>query len=215
MNDWRRWLGISAVFLALCLPSAAASAGIIGVGFAVTGADTWGGRCGAACIYLDLSWTTRLCGLDRHFVASAPPAFTFSARLQATPAWLGSSLVGTAPGGGWQLEDGSGDSLYGSLSGWLTGTPGSPAGLGGFHFDVTGGTGLFAGVSSGSGSALSLFGPGGDFGDAGVLLLDPASPRARVPEPGMLALFAAALAALSWAGRRRVACRVRRSSAAL
>ena len=73
LNDWRPWLGISAVFLALCLPSAAASAGIIGVGFAVTGADTWGGRCGAACIYLDLSGTTRLRGLDRHFVASGPP----------------------------------------------------------------------------------------------------------------------------------------------
>lgn len=213
-NGWRHWLKVSAAFLPLSLASFAAPAGTISVGFTTTGSDTWGGSCGASCADLTLTGTTSLSGLGAYFGPSGTPDFTFSAQLDATADWFGSSLSGAAPAGGWQLADGSGDSLYGSMSGSMTGSPGDAAGWGALDFDVAGGTGLFD-DASGSGGALALFDSHGGFGDAGILFLDPPSP-ASVPEPGTLALFAAALAALGWtARRRRATVSARRSNIAL
>jgi PEP-CTERM motif len=187
-NDWHHWLRVSAIALPLCLVSLAASAGVIGVGFGTYGTDTWDGSCGASCTQLNLAGDTSLSGLSGYFGPSGIPAFSFSAQLQVAPG---------APTGGWQLLDGSGDGLYGSL------TASNIAGLGSLSFDITGGTGLFGGVSSGSGGALALFGPNGQFADAGVLFLDASPSQPNVPEPSALALFAAALSALAWGLRRR------------
>lgn len=187
-KNWRHWLRVSAAAIPLSLVSIAASAGVIGVGFGTYGTGTWGGSCGASCTQLNLAGNTSLSGLDGYLGSSGTPAFTFSAQLQVTP--------GT-PTGGWQLLDGSGDGLYGSL------TASNVVGLGGLSFDVTGGTGLFGDVSSGSGGALALFGPNGQFADAGVLLLNASATQPTVPEPGSLALFAAALGVLAWGTRRR------------
>lgn len=187
-NNWRHWLRVSAATIPLSLFSMVASAGVIGVGFGTLGTDTWGGSCGASCTQLNLAGNTAISGLDGYFGPSGTPAFDFSAQLQVTPG---------NPMGGWQLLDGSGDSLYGSL------TASNVVGLGALSFDVTGGTGLFGDVSSGSGGAFALFGPNGQFADAGVLFLNASSSSATVLEPGSLALLAAALAALAWVTRRR------------
>lgn len=200
-NNWRHWLKVSAAALPLSVASVAASAGIIGVGFETTGSATWGPSCGTSCTDLSLTGTTSVSGLDHYFGASGTPDFTFSALLNVTPGWAGSSAVGESPTGGWWLQDASGDSLYGWVDGWLSGTPGDLAGVGLFDFGVTGGTGLFGGTS-GSGGALAGFYSDGDFGDAGVLLVY-ADPTTTVPEPSALVLFAFGLAALGWSVRRR------------
>jgi PEP-CTERM motif len=200
-KNWHHWLRVFAAIVPLSVVSVGASAGVIGVGFATYGTDTWGGSCGASCTQLNLAGNTGLSGLNAYFGRSGSPAFTFSAQLQ---------LTRSTPMGDWQLQDGSGDNLYGSL------TASDVVGLGSLNFDITGGTGLFGDVSSGSGGALALFGPNGQFGDLGTLFLDTASPSTTVPEPGTLALFAAALAALGWSTRRRWLPRgMQRSNAAL
>jgi PEP-CTERM motif len=214
-KNLKNWLRISAVALPLAVISVAASAGMIGVGFDTTGSANWGPSCGTSCTELNLAGTTTVSGLNGYF-GSAAPNLSFSALLDVTPDSFGSSAVGTAPTGGWQLQDGSGDSLYGWVNGWLSGTPGNSAGVGLLDFGITGGTGLFGDVS-GSGGALADFSWNGSFNDAGLLLLDSSSaPASNVPEPGTLALFAAALAALGWTfARRRTTFRPRRASANL
>jgi hypothetical protein len=201
-SDWRRWLKLSVVTLPFSLVSVAASAGIIGVGFETTGSATRGASCGPSCTELGLTGATSVSGLDSYFGASGTPDFTFSALLNVTPGWwAGSSAVGKAPTGGWRLWDGSGDSLYGSVDGWLSGTPADLAGAGLFDFGVTGGTGLLAGIT-GSGGALAGFSRDGDFRDAGMLLIR-SDPTVSVPEPSTLALLAFGLAALGWSVRKR------------
>jgi hypothetical protein len=216
-NNWRRCLRISAAIVPLSLASVVASAGIIGVGFSTTGAATPAGSCGHSCSALQLTGTSSLSGLDSYFGSSGTPDFAFSALLDVTSGLLGSSAAGAPPNGGWQLQDGSGDSLYGSLTGWMSGSSSNPAGSMLLSFGVTGGTGLFGGTS-GSGAGLGSISWNGSFGDAGLLLIG--SPTgtgpstASVPEPGTLALFAAALAAFGWtASRRRLTLKARRSSA--
>lgn len=215
-KNLKNWLRISAVALPLSMISVAAWAGIIPVGFDTTGSATWGPSCGTSCTELNLAGTTTVSGLNGYFGGSAAPDFSFSALLDVTPGLVGSSAVGAAPTGGWQLQDASGDSLFGSVKGLLPGTPGDSAGVGLLGFDITGGTGLFDNIS-GSGGALADFSWTGSFNDAGLLLVDSSSaPTSNVPEPSTLALFAAALAALGWTfGRRRTAFHPRRASATL
>ncbi|MGH8227120.1 MAG: PEP-CTERM sorting domain-containing protein [Steroidobacteraceae bacterium] len=112
------------------------------------------------------------------------------------------AVNGMQPIGGWELQDSTGDSLYGSLNGLLALSGNGATGL--VDFDVTGGAGLFDNISSGSGRALAGFNRDG-FGDLGKLSLETSSAPSTVPEPGALLLFAAALAALGcWsAGKRR------------
>lgn len=215
-KNLKNWLRVSAVALPLSVISVAASAGIIGVGFDTTGSASWGPSCGTSCTELNLTGTTTVSGLNSYFGGSAAPNLSFSALLDVTPDSIRSSAVGTAPTGGWQLQDGSGDTVYGWVNGWLSGKPGNLAGVGLFDLGITGGTGLFANVS-GSGGAFADFSWNGDFNDAGLLLVGSSSaPTGSVPEPGTLALFAASLAALGWTfGRRRTALRPRRASANL
>lgn len=201
-NNWRRRLKVSAAVLPLSLVSLAASAGIIGVGFDTTGSATWGPSCGASCTDLNLTGTTTVSGLDKYFGGSGTPDFSFSALLNVTPDVIGSSASGASPGG-WQLKDGSGDTLYGWANGWLSGTPGNQAGWALLDFGITGGTGLFANVS-GSGGALGDFSANGGFSDAGLMWVNsPSDPGNSVPEPGTLSLFVIALGALAWSARRR------------
>ena len=202
-NNWSRYLKLSAAALSLSLASLAASAGIIGVGFETIGSATWGASCGVSCTDLSLAGTASVSGLDKYFGTSGTPDFTFSALLNVTSGWAGSWAVGQAPTGGWRLQDGSGDSLYGWVNGWLSGTPADLAGVGLFDYGVTGGTGLFD-KTSGSGGSLAGFYSNGSFGNAGALLVDTSSvPTATVPEPPALGLFALGLAAIGWSLRRR------------
>lgn len=200
---WRRWLKLSVAALPLSVICVAASAGIIDVGFDTAGSATWGASCGTSCTDLTLTGTTSVSGLDGYFGGSATPNFSFSALLNVTPGWIGSSAVGNAPTGGWRLQDTLGDSLYGSVDGWLSGMPGDLAGVGIFDFAVSGGTGLFGGAS-GSGGALSDFSWSGNFRDAGGLLVHaPSVPTTTVPEPGTLVLFGFGLAGLGWSLQKR------------
>ena len=214
-NNWRRGLRLSAAIIPLSLASVAASAGIIGVGFTTTGTTTPAGSCGQSCAALELTGTSTVSGLGSYFGASGTPDFVFSALFDVTSGLFGSWATGAPPSGGWQLQDGSGDSLYGSVMGWMGGTPSNPAGAMLLGFGVTGGTGLFDGTS-GSGAALGSISWNGAFGDAGLLYIDSPSAATGVPEPSTLALFAAALVGLGWAAtRRRLTVKARRNSAAL
>lgn len=201
MKYWRRWLAISAAAFPLALISAAASADVISVGFSTTGTYNFVGSCGASCVTVGLTGTTSLTGLDSYFGPSGTPDFLFTALLDATPVGPGIA-ASTPPTGGWQLQDSAGDSLFGSLNGFLAIGGGGAAGP--LEFDVTGGTGLFDNISKGSGSSWAGADTNG-FADEGILSLDTASGPSTVPEPGALLLAAAALAALGcWsAGKRR------------
>lgn len=202
MNNWRRCLKVSIAVIPLSLASVAASAGIIGVGFTTIGSGTSAGSCGASCTSLELTGTTNLSGLNGYFGSSGTPEFTFSAQLAVTPDGFGSLATGVAPSGGWQLWDTAGDRLYGSVTGLLTGSPSDPAGLLALDFDITGGSGLFDNVS-GFGSAIGGLSSSDAFGEAGLMLMTSPAAANSVPEPGTLALFAAALAGLAWTARRR------------
>jgi PEP-CTERM motif len=203
-SDWRHWLAVSAAVLPLSLASLAATAGVVDLGFTTSGSAVWGAGCGSSCTDLSLTGTTAVSGLNSYFGASGTPAFTFSAQLNITQGWGGASATGMAPSGGWQLTDGSGDSLYGSLDGGLTGSSRSTS-LAWFYFGVTGGTGTFSNASGGVGGSLGNLSSDGFFYESGRLLVDSPAPQSA-PEPGTWALFAAALAAVGWtACRRRLA----------
>lgn len=199
LPNFRRWLTVSTVLVPLSLISVAASAGIMDLGFTANGSSTWGGSCGPSCTDLKLTGTTSLWGLAGHSGPAAP--FTFSALLDVTPDHFGSAATGTPPSGGWVMQDSSGDSLHGSISGWLS-SSGGAAGWGVLDFSITGGSGLFDDVS-GSGGSLLGFSSNGQFSDAGLLRVNSPTAPASVPEPSGLTLFAAALAALGWAAGRR------------
>ncbi|MGH8227320.1 MAG: PEP-CTERM sorting domain-containing protein [Steroidobacteraceae bacterium] len=199
---WRRRLAVSAAVFPLALMSAIAAADVISVGFGTAGTYSLVGSCGTNCETVSLTGTSILTGLDSYFGSSGKPAFTFTALLDAAPAVRGIAASGMAPTEGWKLEDSAGDSLFGSLNGFLAFTLGGAAGR--VNFDVTDGTGLFDNVSSGSGSAWAGFNQDGWWGDLGDLSLDPGTATSTVPEPGTLLLFAAALAALGcWSASKR------------
>ncbi len=192
LKNWCHWVRISAAILPLSLASLAASAGIIDVGFTTTGTGTWGPSCGMSCTDLTLSGNTVTNGLDGYFGKSGAPDFSFSGLLNV--------YGGLAPTGNWQLQDGSGDSLYGSTAGLLGGGPGGISLL--LGFDITGGTGLFQDVTGVGGWSFGGVSWNGAFGNSGVLVVD-GSPSTAVTEPGALLLLVFGLAGLGWTLRRR------------
>ena len=193
MNNW---LKVSAAVLPLSLASVAASAGVIGLGFDTTGSAAWGKSCGPSCTDLNLKGTTTVSGLE-YFGPSSN--FSFSALLDVTSNRLGD----LSPTGTWQLQDGSGDTIYGSVDGSLSGWAGHLSGWGTLDFSITGGTGLFDNIS-GSGGSMADFSANGGFSDSGLVWIgSPSSPPSTVSEPGTLGLFVVALGALAWSTRRR------------
>lgn len=189
-----------ALIVAIGLAPIAALAGTINFAADTIGSASWGGSCGSNCAVLDLSGTSKLSGLDSYFGPSGTPAFTFSAQLDLTGFGLGAVGIGGPPSGGWSLWDGSGDSLFGSVTGWFAPT-GTNTAMAGFYYDVTGGSGLFN-AASGAGGSLAFYQSSGKYSEDGDFLVSTSRP-VHVPEPGTLSLFAAAFAALGWSVRRR------------
>lgn len=188
-----------ALIAVIGLAPIAALAGMINFGADTIGSASWGGSCGSFCNVLDLNGTSTLSGLDSYFGSSGTPAFTFSAQLNLTGYGLGAIGVGGPPSGGWLLQDQSGDSLFGSVTGWFGGT--RSGAIGGLYYDVTGGSGIFN-DARGQGGSLAYYQPSGNYSEDGDFLVSTSQP-VHVPEPGTLSLFAAAMAALAWSARRR------------
>ncbi len=204
-------LRMAAAVGVLGLAPLAASASILNFDFSTVGSGTLGASCGASCTQLNLSGTTEITGLDSYFGGSTP-TFQFTGLLDFTEQgpWFGGFGAGAGPTGGWQLSDGIGDSLSGFFLGFLSGTPSDPVRLGSFFYGVSGGTGLFGSAwGSSSGPHSSLFGGSftqfspypGQYTDSGSFSVE-------VPEPGVITLFLAGLAALGWTMRKQA----RRSS---
>lgn len=202
-NNAQRMLRLAptrAIIAAIGLTPLAALAGTINFAADTMGSASLGGSCGFACDVLNLNGTSTLSGLDGYFGSSGTPAFTFSARLDLTGFGLGAVGVGGPPSGGWLLQDGSGDSLFGSVTGWFAPTSKSSA-MAGLYYDVTGGSGIFN-DASGAGGSLAFYHSSGSYFEDGDFLVS-TSRAVHVPEPGTLGLFAAAFAALGWSVRRR------------
>lgn len=181
---------------AIGLTPFAALAGTINFGADTIGSASWGGSCGASCRIVDLFGTSTLSGLG----SSDDTAFTFSAKLDLTGFGLGALGRGDSPTGGWLLQDGSGDSLFGSVTGWFAPTSRNTA-MAGLYYDVKGGSGIFN-DASGAGGSLAFYRSSGNYTEDGDFLVSTSQP-VHVPEPGPLSLFAAALAVLTWSVRRR------------
>jgi PEP-CTERM motif len=190
-----------ALIAAIGLAPFAALAGTINFGLTTTnGSSSWGGSCGYSCSILEMNGSSTLSGLNGYFGPSDTPAFTFSAQVDVSDSGPLFGGILTPPAGSWSLNDGSGDSLFGSLTSWFS-NPGSDS-VAGFYYDVTGGTGVFNDVSGLGGSVVTFSSYRGGYSQKGAFLVDASNP-VHVPEPGTLSLFGAALAALTWSVRRR------------
>jgi hypothetical protein len=79
-----------------------------------------------------------------------------------------------------------------------------PSFAGGTHFDITGGSGLFAGVTDGGSSVISLtrwYSGLPEFLEVGLMKKHP--PHATVPEPSLTGLVTVGLAMVGFAAYRR------------
>lgn len=196
---------MSAVIAAIGLAPVAALALPATFSLNTNGSSSWGGTCGFSCSILELNGSATLSGLNGYFGTSSTPAFTYSAQVDVLD---GGPLFGgigkdSPPAGDWTLSDGSGDTLFGSVTGYFS-APGRGS-VTGLYYDVTGGTGVFNDVSGIGGSVVTFSSFPGRYSQKGDFLVGGGGGRGpvHVPEPGTLGLFAAALGALAWSVRRR------------
>lgn len=113
----------------------------------------------------------------------------------------GALLYGVDDSSTWSFFDTSGlNTLSGIVTGWLAGSLIDPYLLGGgeLYYEITGGTGLFAGATGGGQSGFHFVGD--DYFEDGKLNIDtPAS----VPEPGLTTLLLAGLGMVGFMAYRR------------
>lgn len=199
--------------VALCLSPAFASAGIITFDF-----DSWGvatpiGSCGLLCYEIQTQGTVIEIGSDD---VPGTQSWSLSGLMQFLQVGnlFGIGTGQTSLGGGWSFTDTTGgNSLFGSFTMLLEGGADDSSRLGSVQYIVEGGTGLFDQAIGTGLSIISLEREGSlfSFFERGLMsVLISGNGSVQVPEPGVLALFAAAAFGLFLAmRRRRSAVRVR------
>lgn len=192
--DMKKLLGLVAAVGMSCLASTIASAGVINFDFATQGtleADS----CGALCYEIAASGTAY--DFTNDVPGTTSWAFTGSMRFFG---FSGTGITDPTSPTSWSFVDNSGNNnLSGTFFWALLG------GTGNSYYDITGGSGLFAGATGTGSSVISItkwYSGLPEFLEVGTMHVN-TSPVTSVPEPSVTGLATVGLAMLGFAAFRR------------
>jgi hypothetical protein len=191
----KKLMGLVAALGMLCLAPAIASASVINFDFATAGTLAKDG-CGFGCYTIETS------GTAYDFTDDIPgtTSWTFSGHMTfyGSP-WLG--ITDPTSPTSWSFVDNSGGNDLSGTFGWLLA---GGAGNGLAFYDITGGSGLFAGATGVGSSVISItkwYSGLPEFLEVGTMHVH--TPATAVPEPSLTGLVATGLMMLGFAAYRR------------